>query len=459
MKEIMYSEVEQVQADGTNIPVMLSDETMQERYEKVIKRMEEQEIDTLVVYADVEHGSNFEYLTGFIPRFEEALLVIHKNRVNYMLMGNENLNKVSYARLSATPLHVPYFSLPNQPMENTVDFQTLLQQAEIKEGSKIGLVGWKLFTSAFEDNRTLFDLPYYIVNELYALKPKTLINATSIFIGNRGARCTNNVNELEHYEFGASLASDCILNAMNHLELGMSEMELATYLHAFGQRHSVVTIAAAGKRFVNANLYPTNKVIEHKDPISLTVGYKGGLSSRTGYAINDEKELSKDTSDYLDVVVKPYYRAVVSWLEQVHCNCTGNDVYQWIEQILPKQTYHWELCPGHLSADEEWMSSPIYDGSKEVLESGMIFQLDIIPSIKGYQGTSAESTIALADEALRKKIEEKAPDLWRRIEQRRHYIKEVLHIDIHPDILPMCSTVGYLRPFFLHKEKAMCVKD
>ncbi len=34
--------------------------------------------DTLIVYADKEHGGNFEYLTGFIPRFEEALLVLHR---------------------------------------------------------------------------------------------------------------------------------------------------------------------------------------------------------------------------------------------------------------------------------------------------------------------------------------------------------------------------------------------
>ena len=50
-----------------------------------------------------------------------------------------------------------------------------------------------------------------------------VFNATRLFIGEDGARCTNNVNEIVHYEFGAALASDCILKAMNHLDVGVSE--------------------------------------------------------------------------------------------------------------------------------------------------------------------------------------------------------------------------------------------
>ena len=109
-------------------------------------------------------------------------------------------------------------------------------------------------------------------------------------------------------------------------------------------------------------------------------------------------------------------------------------------------------------ADEEWMSSPVYDGSEEILESGMLFQIDIIPSMAGYAGTSAESTVLLADEKLRLEIQKKAPLLWQRIADRRTYIETELHISLHPDVLPMCSTVAYLRPLFLNKEMAMAVK-
>ncbi|MCT8193365.1 Xaa-Pro aminopeptidase, partial [Pseudomonas monteilii] len=57
-------------------PISLNEETIHERKNKVLKRMKEESIETLLIYADKEHGGNFEYLTGFIPRFEEGLLVI-----------------------------------------------------------------------------------------------------------------------------------------------------------------------------------------------------------------------------------------------------------------------------------------------------------------------------------------------------------------------------------------------
>lgn len=150
---------------------------------------------------------------------------------------------------------------------------------------------------------------------------------------------------------------------------------------------------------------------------------------------------------------------MVVWLEEIRCGMSGGELYDLIEQVLPKEKYRWSLCPGHLTADEEWMSSPVYEASEEILESGMMLQTDIIPSVPGYAGTSAESTIALADESLRMEIQKEEPELWARIEKRRNYLEQVLGIQLHPDVLPMCSTVAYLRPFLLEKGKAMHVKN
>ena len=88
MNNVNYKKVNKPALDCTMKPVLLSDETMEERYDKVISKMNENSLDALVIYADLEHGNNFEYLTGFLPRFEEAILVVHSNRKNYMLMGN-----------------------------------------------------------------------------------------------------------------------------------------------------------------------------------------------------------------------------------------------------------------------------------------------------------------------------------------------------------------------------------
>lgn len=459
LNRIIYKKVKPPLCDCTNKPVILSDETMQKRYDKVINKMKEENLDILVIYADLEHGNNFEYLTGFLPRFEEALLVIHQNQKNYILLGNENLNKAKHARIEAEAIHVPYFSLPNQPMDNIKSFYELIQAAGITSRKQVGVVGWKLFTSKFEINDCLFDVPSYIIEAIKKAAGKEFVlNKTKLMIGEKGVRCTNSPDEILHYEFGASLASDQMLRAMNFLDEGVSEMDLGEVLNAYGQRNSVVTIAATGDRFEKANIYPTDKKVKIQDKISLTVGYKGGLSSRAGYAVNDPNQLPDTIKDYIDVVVKPYYNAIVTWLENIHCGMCGSEMFSLIEKVLPRNTYHWQLCPGHLVADEEWMASPIYDGSIEILESGMLIQTDIIPSVNGYGGTSAESTIALADSNLRNRIKNEYPELWSRIEKRRDYLKNELHINLNDDVLPMCSTLAYLRPCLLDKERAMCVK-
>lgn len=104
------------------------------------------------------------------------------------------------------------------------------------------------------------------------------------------------------------------------------------------------------------------------------------------------------------------------------------------------------------------MSSPVYEGSQEKLESGMLFQIDIIPSVAGYPGTSAESTVVLADEQLKQEIQKQYPDMWERMQQRRAYLKSELGIEVSEDVLPMCSTVAYLRPFLLNKDSAFVLK-
>lgn len=460
MERIDYTQVPPPSPDCTQIPVMLTDETMAQRQRKVLERMEAAGLDTLVVYADLEHGNNFEYLTGFLPRFEEALLVLHQSGPHYMVMGNENINKVASARIAATPIHAPHFSLPNQPMANTKSFRDILSQANLQPGAHVGIVGWKMFTSSLEDNTQLFDVPYYIVDAIYSLVGGSgqVTNAASIFIGDQGARRINNVNELEHYEFGAALAGDCILAAMDLLDEGVQETQLGSALNALGQKNSVVTIAASGPRFIKANLYPTQRCVALGDPISLTVGYKGGLSSRAGYAVNDPSQLPEHTRDYVDVVVKPYFHAYVTWLETIRCGMSGGELYERIQQVMPQSQYHWSLCPGHLTADEEWLASPIYEGSQELITSGMLFQIDMIPSVAGYGATNAESTVALADEALQQEIQAQAPALWERICARRRYLQQELGISLSPHVLPLTSTVAYLRPLLLSKGKAMKVR-
>lgn len=453
---IKLKEVEAPKPEEGLIPVMLSDETMQNRKACLLESMQKDGFDAVVVYADLEHGSNFEYLCGFLPRFEEALLILHANGKAFMVLGNENLNKAGKARIEAVPIHMPHFSLPNQPMQTEKSVAQILASCELEDAEKIGLIGWKNFTSHVEDNHLLFDLPYFLVEALKTVCGKAqFTNAAYLLIGENGVRTTNNANEFAHYEYGAALAGNCILKTMDRLKVGKTEMEMAETLAADGQRHSVVTIMATGARFEKANLYPGNKQIQCGDKISITTGFKGGLQSRAGYAVECAEQLPEKEQDYLKAVAIPHFQAVKTWLETIKIGINGNDLYEAVEAVLPKEDYGWTLNPGHLCADEEWMSSPIYPQSEETLQSGMLFQIDIIPSVNGYGGVSCESGILLADEQLRKAIAKEYPAVWERIVKRRAYMQEVLGIRIQEDVLPTSMATAYLRPYLLKKEMAL----
>ncbi|MBO0452496.1 M24 family metallopeptidase [Candidatus Enterococcus murrayae] len=447
------------QLDETILPVQLTDETMTVRKSNLLKKMQAENFDAVVIYADLEHGGNFEYFTGFVPRFEEALLVLHQTGEAYMVLGNENLNKVPFARMEAKAVHMPHLSLPNQPMETTLSVPEILKQTGLDRAASIGLIGWKNFTSQQEENAVLYDLPYFLVDGLKQAAPQANYkNAAYLMIGENGLRTTNTANEIAHYEFGAMVAGNCILKAMDQLEIGKSEMEIGAYLNDFGQTTSVVTIMATGARFEKANLYPTGKKIQLGDRISMTSGYKGGLQSRGGYAVTASEELPEAERDYLDRVAKPYFNAVKTWLETITTNMAGATLYDKIEEVLPKAHYGWHLNPGHLCADEEWLASPIYPDSKEKITSGMIFQFDIIPSVPGYSGASCEGGVVLADEDLRASIQTEYPEMWARMQARRSYLIEEIGIELSEEVLPMSNATAYYRPFFLNKEAALTAK-
>lgn len=453
--DVSLREVPEPPRDCPLAPVPFTDETMASRRRAVLGAMAKRGLDALVVYADLEHGSNFEYLVGFLPRFEEALLVLHADGAAHLVLGNENLNKAGKARLVAEPVHAPHFSLPNQPMETNLPFRDILAQTGVS-GLRVGVAGWKLFTSRVEDDSALFDIPTYVYQALVELcGARNVVGATEIFIGPRGARRTCNANEVAHYEFGASLASDCMLDALDALAPGASEMEVADRLVRHGQRQGVVTISAFGPRFVKANLYPTTKRLEVGESVSLTVGYRGGLSSRAGYAVRSAAELPDGCKGYFDELAAPYFTALRAWLEEIHVGMAGGQLWQLVEDVLPRERFGWSLNPGHLTAEEEWLCSPVYQGSVEPLASGMLWQTDIIPSVAPYAGVSAESTCALADASLRAELARDYPELWARVERRRAYVRDVLGIQLSDEVLPLAGTLAYLRPYLL--SRAACV--
>ena len=116
------------------------------------------------------------------------------------------------------------------------------------------------------------------------------------------------------------------------------------------------------------------------------------------------------------------------------------------------------LNPGHLIHIDEWMHSPVFQGSEIALRSGMALQVDIIPATgTPWFTTNIEDGIALADEALREEFAARYPEAWTRITARRAFMMDVLGIRLKPEVLPFSNIPAFLPPFWLARDKAMAV--
>ena len=83
-------------------------------------------------------------------------------------------------------------------------------------------------------------------------------------------------------------------------------------------------------------------------------------------------------------------------------------------------------------------------------------QVDIIPATgTPWFTTNIEDGIALADAGLRDELAARYPDAWRRIEARRAFMREVIGIDLHPDVLPFSNLPAVLPPYLLSPDLAM----
>lgn len=457
---VRYGKIEKPPLTVAKKPIDLTDATMQEHRSKIQKAMKENGYDVLVVYADREHGGNYGYLIGFEPRFEESVLVLHSDEKAYLMLGNESLKMAEHARIPVKAVHVPHFSLPCQPMDTENTFLELLRKTGLRKGQKVGVVGWKLFTGKWEDNRHLFDVPYFIVEGIKNIcgDSDMVVNATDLFIHPMyGARIRVNANEIAHYEYASSLASDCIYRVMENIDAGKTELDLADLMSTCGQPLSVQTICATGERFVNAVVEPRDKKVAIGDRVTFTMGLRGGLSHRCGYAVSNKEQMSNEERDYMDNVAIPYYKALTVWYSNVGIGVKAKQIYNEVERIIPKSEFHWLLNPGHYTAGEEWMSSPFYPESEVTLDSGMMLQMDIIINVKGFGGANAEDGIVLADRNIREEIKKNYPDLWERFCRRREYMREVLHIPLKECVLPMSTICGYYRPYMLDKENAFYI--
>ena len=112
------------------------------------ERMDAAGLDALLVYADREHYANVSFLTGFDPRFEEALLVLRPTGPPAILCGNESLSFCETAGIAVEAVLCQSFSLPSQDRSVRARVADGLAVAGLGGGDRVGMVGWKPIPAA-----------------------------------------------------------------------------------------------------------------------------------------------------------------------------------------------------------------------------------------------------------------------------------------------------------------------
>jgi hypothetical protein len=418
--------------------------------------MDERGLTHLVVYGDREHFANLAYLTGFDPRFEEALLLLRPAGDPLLVVGNE-----CEGYLPVSPLFVAGklrserfqpFSLLNQPRDSSRYLGEILHDEGIGDGALVGCVGWKYFAEEeHPDCAHAIDLPAYVADTLRRLAGRdNVVNATDILMHpGYGLRSTCSATEIAYFEYTNVLASEGMRHLLFGLREGMSDLELAKLYGYNGVPLGChITLATGENRDLGLSS-PTGTTVCRGDPLSTNICYWGSNICRAGWVAESARDLPAAAQDYVEAFAGPYFEVMGEWFDLLRIGTLGGELACLIEEKLPRERFGIYLNAGHLIHLDEWLSSPIYPGSDVPLHSGMAIQVDVIPFSSVYTSTRMEDGVVLADRALRREIEQRFPACAARCQARRAFMRDVLGIDLPEEVLPLSNMPAIVPPFFL----------
>ena len=453
MKKVVLDTVSIPDFGSPTREVRIPREEYDHRLSLAREAMASRSISALVVYGDREHSANIAYLCGYDPRFEEALLVLHKDQVPVLMVGNEGWGYADETlRVDVEKVLVQCFSLVSTPRESMKEPTLFLREAGIRSGMRVGVVGWKYFTLAdFQNPGSAIEIPSYLVDALREIvRPNgVLLNANDLFMHpEHGLRALNGVDQVAEFEFAATIASQGVREMLDRIKPGMTEFEAVRMMGLNGMPLSCHVMCSTGQRVRSGLSSPSMRVIQRGDPLTVAFGLRGSLICRQGYMVEGQEELAQIQPGYLENVCIPYFSLVADWYESVGIGVTGGEVQEKVDAT----SFPLALNPGHLIHLDEWVSTPFYKGSKDTLRSGMALQVDMIPKMGSSKfGNNLEDTVVLADEALRENLRAQYPDIYERIERRRNFMQESLDIKIKPEVLPLSNYPAVLRPFLLNR--------
>jgi hypothetical protein len=411
--------------------------------------------DWVVVYADREHLANIAFLSGFEPRFEEALLLLGPAGRRVLVVGNESQ---SYAPLAGLPgieiVLSQSMSLLGQDRSTRPNLAAVLQEIGLKKGDRFGLVGWKyLGPDEWDGELPSFQAPAFIVDTLRKITgdAAAVTEATPILMHpETGLRAVVDVHQIAVGEWGSARSSAAVWRIVRGVRQGDSEYLATSRMGYAGEAlscHTMFASASGGAPVVGLRS-PTGRVMNPGDGVTTAVGYWGGLSSRAGlFSTGDDAFLE---------VAKAYFRGLVTWYETADIGITGGEIFEKVTGKLAEGSLGSALNPGHLVGHDEWVNSPVRPGSTERIASGMPFQIDVIPvPMPGSWALNCEDSVTFADEGLRAELQSLYPDVHARIEARRAFMANELGVSVKPSILPLSNIPLCLPPFWLVSDQLL----
>lgn len=405
----------------------------------------------LVIYGDREHAANLHWLTGFDPRFEEAVLVVTEGDA-LLIAGNECLAYTAISPLVAaekvrTGLCAS-LSLPSQPRGSRRLWEWL--DEIIPAGARVGAVGWKWFGAdelpPGADPGLALDIPAFLADPLRH-RAGRVENATALFMHpGQGLRVRIGADDIARLEFSNHMAAAALKRMVFALQEGMTDFAAVEAARLGGLPLGCHLTFAMGDTPGLSG--PTGDRIRKGVPASFNIAHWGSNICRAGWMARGPGDLPASAAGYLEEFVFPYTRAMSDWCALMRPGVAGGAVWAMIHDRLPAE-FGVTLNPGHLIGLDEWMSSPIMSESGIPLASGMAMQMDVIPAHPVWGSTRMEDGYVIADEGLRADLARRHPNVARRCAARADYMRQVIGMEVPDSLLPLADTCGIIAPWLL----------
>jgi Xaa-Pro aminopeptidase len=262
-----------------------------------------------------------------------------------------------------------------------------------------------------------------------------------------GLRCTVDAGEIARLEYANQMAARALRRMVFAFAEGMTDFAAFEAASVGGLPLGCHATFATGARATQGLSGPTGQVLRRGSPISFNICHWGANICRAGWLASGPDDLPEAARGYLDGFAGPYLEGLSDWFGLMRPGVSGGAVWQRVMARLPRDTFGIDLNPGHLIGLDEWISSPIFDGSDLPLRSGMAMQCDVIPSHAVFGSTRMEDGYVIADAALQADLAARFPDVAARCAVRARFMRDVIGLDVPETLLPLADTCGVIAPY------------